>query len=115
MNDFFYPLTSDGLKSLLIHFLSIVILNNFHCKNYCQCLDYLEKIYIHIDFINKIGKNYRLQNMNKLIELISKKTAGINNDTELLEVLTKEIKLSNLLLEEYKEILEEDKNNLCYV
>ena len=28
MNDFFYPLTSDGLKSLLIHFLLIVILND---------------------------------------------------------------------------------------
>ena len=86
--------------------------NNIHFKNYCQCIYYLEKIYIHIDFINKIGKNYRLQNMNKLIDLISKKVAGINDDIELLEVLTKEIKFSNLLLGEYKELLEEDNNNL---
>ena len=100
----------DGYYNMLKFFYSEQ--NNFHQKNYCQCIDYLEKIYIQIDFLNKIDKKYRLHNMNKLIELISKKAAGINDDIELVDILTKEIKLSNLLLEEYKEILEEDKNNL---
>ena len=39
--------------------------------------------------------------MNKLIELISKKAAGINDDTQLLDILTKEIKFDTINLHKY--------------
>ena len=50
--------------------------------------------------------------MNKLINGISKKAADINID--LIKILNKEIIVSSLLLEEYKEILMIDKNNILF-
>ena len=62
-----------------------------------------------IRVINNISidkKNERIKNMNKLIDLISKKAADITiNLSELTNILTREIKLSKLLLEEYKDNL----------
>jgi hypothetical protein len=46
--------------------------------NYTHWLFFIESIFIHIDFINKINKKYRLNNMNNLIEGLSKKAADIN-------------------------------------
>ena len=50
--------------------------------------------------------------MNKLINGISKKAADINID--LIKILNKEIIVSSLLLEECKEILMIDKNNILF-
>lgn len=79
---------------------------------YSRWVYYLETIYTHINFIIKLGKKERLQNMNKLINGISKKAADINID--LIKILNKEIIVSSLLLEEYKEILMIDKNNILF-
>lgn len=80
-----------------------------HDKNYYHWIYYLETIYIQIDLINNLEinkKKYRLKNMNKLIELISKKAADITiNLSDLIDILTKEIKLSKSLLEEHHRIL----------
>lgn len=64
--------------------------------SYTRWLFLLESIFIHIDFINKINKKYRINNMNKLIEGVSKKAADIEID--LTNILNKEIFSTILLL-----------------
>jgi hypothetical protein len=93
--------------------------NDIYNKTFYKWIYYLEIIYIQINFLNDIfidKKNDRLKNMNKLIDFISKKAADITiNLSEFSNTLAKEIKLANLLLEEYKEILVFDKENLSFV
>ena len=87
-------------------------LNLSYFIKYSRWVYYLETLYTHINFIIKLGKKDRLKNMNKLINGISKKPADINID--LIKILNKEIIVSSLLLEEYKEILMIDKNNILF-
>ena len=74
--------------------------NNFINITYTEWLYYLESIYIYIHFINK---KIKLENANILIEAISKKAADI--DVNLVDILKNEIKLTKILLEEYKKII----------
>ena len=95
---------NDILKLLLCE------LNISYIIKYSKWIYYLESIYTHYDFINKLGKKSRLANINKLINGISKNAADINID--LIEILNKEITVSCLLLEEYKKKLIINKNNI---
>ena len=81
------------------------IINLFHIKRNEKGL---------VEFIKETdNKKYRLQNMYKLVEIISKKAAGIDiNMLNILNILNNEIKFTNYLLEQYKEILDSEKNNL---
>lgn len=80
--------------------------------NYTHWLFIIESIFIHIDFINKINKKYRLNNMNKLIEGLSKKAADIN--IELNDILNKEKLETILILKENQEILKTTHKNLLF-
>ena len=85
--------------NILLKLLLFELIEHRHI-NYSQWIYYLESIYIHIDFIIKLKKKDRLPNMYRLIDGISKKAADINID--LIEILNEEIKVSSLLLDEYK-------------
>ena len=92
-----------------------IILNqqkNSNNLNYTHWLFFIESIFIHIDFINKINKKYRLHNMNKLIKGLSKKAADIN--IELNDILNKEKLITILILKENQEILKITHRNLLF-
>jgi len=90
-----------------------IILNQQNSNlNYTDWLLFIESIFLHIDFINNINKKYRLNNMNKLIEGLSKKAADIN--IELNNLLNKEILATILILKENQEILETTHKNLLF-